>query len=61
MGTKPGGVVASTWTALNHIGEDGYLELTKSTMKSVDAIVKYIESNIHLELIGSPDNEFNRV
>lgn len=55
MGTKPGGVVASTWTALNHIGEDGYLELTKSTMKSVDAIVRYIESNIHLELIGSPD------
>ena len=29
MGTKPGGVVASTWTALNHIGDDGYLELTK--------------------------------
>ena len=55
MGTKPGGVVASTWTALNHIGDDGYLELTKSTMNSVDRIIKYIESNIHLELIGSPD------
>ncbi len=55
MGTKPGGVVASTWTALNHIGDDGYLELTKSTMSSVDRIIKYIESNIHLELIGIPD------
>ena len=29
MGTKPGGVVASTWAALNHIGEDGYIDLTK--------------------------------
>ena len=55
MGTKPGGVVASTWTALNHIGDDGYLELTKSTMNAVDRIIKYIESNIHLELIGNPD------
>ena len=40
---------------MNHIGDDGYLELTKSTMNSVDRIIKYIESNIHLELIGSPD------
>ena len=55
MGTKPGGVVASTWTALNHIGDDGYLDLTKSTMSSVKKVINYIESNIHLELIGNPD------
>ena len=55
MGTKPGGVVASTWTALNHIGDDGYLELTKSTMSSVKKVINYIESNIHLELIANPD------
>ena len=27
LGTKPGGIVASTWMALNHIGEDGYVKL----------------------------------
>ena len=55
MGTKPGGVVASTWTALNHIGDDGYLDLTKSTMSSVKKVINYIENNIHLELIANPD------
>ncbi len=55
MGTKPGGVVASTWAALNHIGDDGYLNLTKQTMSSVKSILNYIEDHSHLELIGIPD------
>ncbi len=55
MGTKPGGVVASTWAALNHIGEDGYIDLTKKTMNAVGKIVDYINSNTYLEPIGKPD------
>ena len=54
MGTKPGGVVASIWTALNHIGDDGS-RINKSTMSSVKKVINYIESNIHLELIANPD------
>ena len=55
MGTKPGGVVASTWAALNHIGEDGYIDLTKKTMNAVGKIIDYINSNTYLEPIGKPD------
>ena len=55
MGTKPGGVVASTWAALNHIGEDGYIDLTKKTMNAVGKIVDYINSNTYLEPIGKSD------
>ena len=55
MGTKPGGVVASTWAALNHIGEDGYIDLTKKTMNAVGKIVDYINTNNYLEPIGNPD------
>ncbi len=54
MGTKPGGVVASSWTALNHIGENGYLELTKKTMDATLRIRKFIENHEDLQLIGNP-------
>jgi glutamate/tyrosine decarboxylase-like PLP-dependent enzyme len=52
MGTKPGGIVASSWTALNHIGEDGYLELTKKTMNATSLIKEFILNNQDLSLIG---------
>ena len=54
MGTKPGGIVASSWTALNHIGEDGYLELTKKTMNATALIKEFILNNQDLSLIGEP-------
>ena len=54
MGTKPGGIVASSWAALNHIGEDGYLQLTKKTMDATNIIKDYIENHDDLSLIGNP-------
>lgn len=54
LGTKPGGIVASTWMALNHIGDDGYLELTKKTMNATKTIRNFIEENEDLYLIGDP-------
>ena len=54
MGTKPGGIVASSWTALNHIGENGYLELTKKTMQATFLIRQFIEEHQDLFLIGNP-------
>ena len=54
MGTKPGGIVASSWTALNHIGETGYLELTKKTMDATLIIKQFIENHKDLKLIGKP-------
>jgi glutamate/tyrosine decarboxylase-like PLP-dependent enzyme len=54
LGTKPGGIVAATWFALNHIGEDGYLELTKKTMSATKIIYDFIKKSEELNIIGNP-------
>ena len=54
LGTKPGGIVASTWMALNHIGDDGYVKLTNKTMEATKVIRDYIQNSKDLSLIGDP-------
>ena len=54
LGTKPGGIVAATWFALNHIGEDGYLELTQKTMSATKIIYDFIKKSEELYIIGNP-------
>ena len=54
MGTKPAGIIASSWTALNHIGENGYLSLAKKTMQATELIKSYILGHQELSLIGIP-------
>ena len=45
LGTKPGGIVAASWFALNHIGENGYIELTQKTMSATNIIFDYIDKS----------------
>ena len=54
LGTKPGGIVAASWFALNHIGENGYIELTQKTMSATKVIYDFIQKSEHLSLIGNP-------
>ena len=54
LGTKPGGIVAASWFALNHIGENGYIELTQKTMSATKVIYDFIQNSEHLSLIGNP-------
>jgi sphinganine-1-phosphate aldolase len=54
LGTKPGGIVAATWFALNHIGEDGYLKLTQKTMSATKIIYDFIKKSEELNIIGNP-------
>ena len=54
LGTKPGGIVAASWFALNHIGENGYIELTQKTMSATKVIYDFIQKSEHLSLIGKP-------
>ena len=54
LGTKPGGIVAASWFALNHIGENGYIELTQKTMSATKVIYDFIQKSEHLTLIGNP-------
>ena len=54
LGTKPGGIVAATWFTLNHIGENGYIELTEKTMFATNIISDYINKSEELTIIGKP-------
>ena len=55
LGTKPGGIVASSWAALNHIGEIGYLHMTQKTWDATQLIKQFIIGHNSLELLGEPD------
>jgi len=54
LGTKPGGIVAATWFALNHIGENGYIELCEKTMSATKIIHDFIDNSDELSIIGNP-------
>ena len=54
LGTRPGGGIAAAWTALNHLGVDGYLEIFESIMSTFDQLLNGIRSIGDLEVIGDP-------
>ena len=54
-GTRPGGAIAAAWTALNHIGESGYLRLTNQALQTTDIIKQKIMKTEELQLLGPPD------
>lgn len=51
-GTRPGGPVAAAWAAMNSLGEQGYMELTKRALESADALRAGIEGIPGLGLLG---------
>ncbi|WND02923.1 aspartate aminotransferase family protein [Temperatibacter marinus] len=54
MSTKSGGPVAACWAILNHIGEEGYMDLvgkTQAASEKIRAAIKDIEG---LRLLGNP-------
>ena len=55
LGTRPGGCIAGAWAALKGIGEDGYLEMAKETMKSTKQLIEGINEIKDLQLIDNPD------
>lgn len=52
--TKSGGPVAAAWATLHHIGEDGYLALTRRTMDATDRLLAGVESVPGLKVMGKP-------
>jgi len=55
QGTRPGGVVAAAWAALNALGENGYLKLAKVVMESTKKLIDGIEQMPELYILGKPD------
>jgi sphinganine-1-phosphate aldolase len=54
LGTRPGGAISAAWATLQALGEDGYLELTKTIMDTTRKLIDGINAIPDLEVIGNP-------
>ena len=54
-GTRPGGAIAAAYAAFKFIGNDGYLKLAKSCMKTTIKIQDAIRKIPELNILSSPD------
>ena len=53
-GTRPGGSIAAAWAVLNFLGEEGYLALADTVMKTVRKLQEGIRAIPELEILGEP-------
>jgi len=53
-GTRPGGTIAAAWAILNHLGEEGYLEIADTVMKTVTMLREGIEAIDGVQVLGDP-------
>jgi len=51
LGTRPGAPVAAAWAVMNHLGEDGYLDIARTIMGTRDRLVRGIEAIAGLRVI----------
>jgi glutamate/tyrosine decarboxylase-like PLP-dependent enzyme len=54
-GTRPGGAIAAAWAILNFLGEDGYLRITDTVMKTTQKIRQGIEAIPELKVLSNPE------
>lgn len=52
-GTRPGGPIAAAWAAMNALGEEGYLDLTRRTMQVVERLKEGIDQIDGITYLGS--------
>jgi glutamate/tyrosine decarboxylase-like PLP-dependent enzyme len=54
-GTRPGGAIAAAWAILNFLGEEGYLRITDTVMKTVTRLRQGIEAIPDLQVLSNPE------
>ena len=54
-GTRSGAAIAAGWAVMQYLGENGYVELAKSIMRSKQRLVDCIEASEDLYLLGEPE------
>ena len=55
LGTKSGGPIAAAWAVLHHLGDDGYLHVTRAARETALAIASHVRKHEHLVLRAEPD------
>jgi glutamate/tyrosine decarboxylase-like PLP-dependent enzyme len=53
--TKSGGSLSATWATLQHVGDDGYLEIAERTAAAVDGICDGIDALADLHVMVRPE------
>ena len=53
--SKTGGPLAAAWAVLNHLGDDGYLEIARATLEATLRLADAIEGMDGLRLLGTPE------
>ncbi len=54
-GTRPAGPIAASWAILNYLGEEGYLEITKTVMETVKAMQAGVNAIPGIKVLGEPE------
>ncbi|NBR00830.1 MAG: aspartate aminotransferase family protein, partial [Actinobacteria bacterium] len=55
LGTKSGGPIAAAWAVMHHLGDDGYMRLTRTARDTALAIAAHIDAHPALVLRAQPD------
>jgi glutamate/tyrosine decarboxylase-like PLP-dependent enzyme len=53
-GTRPGGAIAAAWAALNHLGAEGYLEISRTILDTAKVLREGVAATPGLRLLGDP-------
>jgi sphinganine-1-phosphate aldolase len=53
-GTRPGGAIAAAWAVMNHLGEEGYLAVADTVMKTVTKLKEGVGAIPGVEILGEP-------
>ena len=55
LGTKSGGPIAAAWAVLQHVGEEGYLRLTKAARSAAEELIAGLRDEPGVEVLGEPE------
>jgi glutamate/tyrosine decarboxylase-like PLP-dependent enzyme len=53
-GTRPGGSIAAAWAIMNHLGEEGYLAIADTVMRTVTKLREGIGAIEGVHVLGDP-------
>jgi sphinganine-1-phosphate aldolase len=53
-GARPGGAIASAWSILHYLGEEGFLKLAKAARRATEKLVEGIQAIPGLFVLGKP-------
>jgi len=54
-GSRPAGPLAAAWALMNHLGEEGYLEITKTVMDTTQFVQEGIRAIPGLKVLSDPE------